>query len=302
MKHNYWIILSTLLLSIVLPACQEGSNIPQPGDNSYNVDISRTVDTSSCTEVTIEEALAIIDSLADGARTSELYKITGSVTQNITSPDDVPSSYSDINIMLEDTTDKIKCYYIKNLFNRPFTANTQVPLVGSRLALIGALTKYVSKSGSVTPEMVNGFICRIDSLIAPKPIPPLPSCPDPEEGQISVSEALSIGNALAAGKSTSEKYKIVGIVCKVKEYPSSQYGNATFYIQDNTKQQFYCYRVKGLQGTKLVRITNPDMVAIGDTVFIESKIMNYSGTIETVNNQGGIYWSSNPIFQEEILN
>lgn len=296
MKHNIGIILGIMLLSMGLTACQEQSNIPHPGDNAFNLPFESTVDTSSCTIVTIDEALAIIDSLEAGAQTSELYKISGTVSQNNTSPDDVPGKYSDINLTLKDnsTTKTLACWYTKNLYNSPFTANTQVPLVGSKLTVIGALMNYVDKNGNRKPEMTNGFICRIDSMIAPKPVGPLPDCPEPAEGQISVSQALEIGQALASGGTTTEKYKIVGVVCKIEEAPNTQYKNATFYIQDNTKARFYCYRMKG--GS--VSLTNPDMLVVGDIVVVETAITNYKGTtIESVANQGNIIQSNNPNYK-----
>lgn len=295
MKHNYWIILSVLLVSIVLPSCKEASNIPQPGDNAFNLEAASTVDTSSCTEVTIKEALVIIDHLNDGETTAEMYKISGTITQNNTSADAIPDQYTNINFTIKDesTTTTFACWYTNNLNNRPFTAMTQVPLVGSKLTVIGPLCRYVDKSGNVKPEMTNGFICRIDSMIAPKPVGPLPDCPEPAEGQISVSKALEIGNALASGETTNEKYKIVGVVCKITEAPSS-YNNATFYIQDNTKAQFYCYRMKG--GS--VKLNKAEKLEVGDIVVVETQITNYKGTtIESVANQGNIIQSNNPNFK-----
>ena len=294
MKRSFWIILGAMLLSISLSSCKETSNIPQPGDNRFNIDGSAImVDTSSCTPVTVREALDIIDELEEGASTTEQYKISGTVSKNTTDPSSVPDQYTDINFTIKDGTGALACYYTKNLNNRPFTSMTQVPLVGSKLTVIGVLMKYVNKSGNISPEMKDGFICRIDSMIAPKPVGPLPDCPEPKEGQISVSKALEIGHTLASGQTSAETYKIVGVVCKIGEAPSS-YNNATFYIQDNTKAQFYCYRMKG--GS--VTLNDPDMLAVGDIVVVETKITNYQGnTIESVANQGNIIQSNNPNFR-----
>ena len=296
MKSSHCLIFGLMLLCIGLPACKENSNIPNPGDNSFNSDSPISVDTSSCTPVTIKEALVILDHMQDGATTTEMYKISGTVSQNNTSPDDIPNKYTNINFTIKDeaTNSTLACWYTNNINNRPFTATTQVPLVGSKLTVIGPLCRYVDKSGNVKPEMTNGFICRIDSLIAPKPVGPLPDCPEPAEGQISVSKALEIGRALASGQTTAEAYKIIGVVCKIKEAPNAQYGNATFYIQDNTKAQFYCYRMKG--GS--VKFTDPKMLNVGDIVVVETKIMNYQGnTIESVANQGNVIQSNNPNFK-----
>ncbi len=276
-----------------LSSCDEASNIPSPGDNTYNFNLSETVDTSSCTAVSVATALRIIDNMDDNEKTTELYKISGTITVNNTSPDAVPGTYSNINFTLKDasTTKTIACWFTNNLYNRPFTESTQVPLVGSKVTVIGQLTHYVDNNGNYKPEMVNGFLCRIDSMVAPKPIPPLPDCPEPKEGQISVSRALEIGKALSSGGTTSETYKIVGVVSKTPQFYTSQgklYG--IFYIQDNTKAQFYCYRVGG--------ISSEDMLAAGDIVVVQSPITNYKGnTVETVQYKGNIIESSNPNFK-----
>lgn len=290
--NSFFLIFATLTLAeTLLWSCQEKSNIPSPGDNAFNLtdEPSPVVD---AIDVTVDSALLIIDNLADGETTTEKYRIRGIVSKNITSPTDIPSKYTDINIVIKDGGRELTCYYTKNLKNKNFTSKYKVPLVDSDITLVGPLQKYVDKSGNVKPEMVNGFIETIHSAVyLPNPMD-LPTCPAPLEDQISIFQADSIGKALGSGGTSKDTYKIVGIVYTITEAPSS-YKNATFTIVDQKTPElsFYCYRVKA-KGTSAV-FSNPNMLAVGDTVFIESKITNYSGTIETVSNQGNIYWSSN---------
>lgn len=281
-----------LVMSLTLTNCKESSNIPSPGDNSYNL-TSEPAPIVDAIEINIDSALKIVAGLADGETTTQKYKISGMITKNITNPTDVPK-YTDINFDFKDSTDKtLTCYYTKNLRNKNFTSRYKVPLVGSYVTVVGALQRYV-KNDSYTPELVNGFLYDIPyGLFLPDPIT-LPACPDPLPDQISIKRALAIGDSIGKGKTTTETYKIVGVVYQVNEAPSG-YKNATFTIMNNDypDETFYCYRVKDRKTGN--DFTNPDMLAVGDTVFIESKITNYSGTIETVSNQGYIYWSSNKL-------
>ena len=222
-------------------------------------------------------------------KTTQKYRIRGVISNNKTYPFDVPSKYTDINFEFKDgsTSDALTCYYTKNLKNKNFTSVYQVPLVGSDVTVVGVLTNYKG----TTPELVDGFIESCNDLIAACNINDLPDCPAPSADQISIYQADSIGKALGSGKTSTQTYKIVGIVHAVFEAPSS-YKNATFTISDKaSKSHFYCYRVKAKNTTAI--FSNPDMLVVGDTVYIESKITNYQGTVETEGNKGYIYWSSN---------
>ncbi len=284
-----------LLASMLLISCQESSNIPSPGDNSFNL-TSEPAPIVDAIDVSIDSALKIIDALTNGETTTQKYRVRGIISKNLTSPSDVPGKYTDINIIIKDgsTTSELTCYYTKNLKNKNFTSMYKVPLVESELTLVGPLQKYVDKSGNVKPEMVNGFIESYQKSIFTLSIDSLPDCPPLKADQITVKQADSIGKVLGPGNTSKETYKIVGIVYTIGEAPSS-YKNATFTIADKASgSTFYCYRVK-VKGTSAV-FSSPDMLAVGDTVFIESNITNYKGTIETKSNDGYnsyIYWSSN---------
>lgn len=277
-----------LLASMLLISCQESSNIPNPGDNRFNL-TSEPAPIVDAIDVSIDSALKIIDGLANDEKTTQKYRIRGVISNNKTYPFDVPSKYTDINFEFKDgSADKaLTCYYTKNLKNKNFTSVYQVPLVGSDVTVVGVLTNYKG----TTPELVDGFIESCNDLIATCNINDLPDCPAPSADQISIYQADSIGKALGSGKTSTQTYKIVGIVHAVFEAPSS-YKNATFTISDKaSKSHFYCYRVKAKNTTAI--FSNPDMLVVGDTVYIESKITNYQGTVETEGNKGYIYWSSN---------
>lgn len=80
------------------------------------------------------------------------------------------------------------------------------------------------------------------------------------------------------GVTTSESYYVRGKISQLKEFGES-YGNYSYYISDDgsTKNQYYVYRGYDLDGAKF---TSADQLAVGDSVVIYGKIVNYNGTLE----------------------
>ncbi len=272
-----YIFISTMLVALAMISCNETPYINNPGDNSQNVDtIPILVPDTNGIEISIDSAIALCKSLAVNAETGELYKLTGVITKNTTNPMNVPSQYDNINFDLSDSIagkSSIACYYTNNLYNRPFRKNADVPRVGSKVTVIGVLTLYqkAGSSNAPTPELKNGFIVRIDSMVAP---PPFPGCPEPAEGQISTSEAVTRALALADGGSTSEEYNVLGVVTEILSYSS---GKATYLISDG-KKIFEVYNGIGLNNESF---PSQDHIAPNDTVVVHSKLTNYKGTPET---------------------
>jgi len=104
-----------------------------------------------------------------------------------------------------------------------------------------------------------------------------------------VTEAEKVSAKLASKETSTETYKIRGVVTSVDTVDPS-YGNATFNISDGSGVAT-CYRLKAKGGAKF---TNANQVAIGDTVLVEAKIQNYNGTCEPT--QGNVVESTNPNF------
>ncbi len=275
-KKKY-VVAASLLLALVMTSCSERPYINQPGDNSFNNEtIPVLIPDTNGIEISIDSAVAICKSLSINAKTGEMYKLSGVITKNTTNPMNVPASYDNINFDLTDNTGTISCYYTNNLLNKPFRKNSEVPRVGSKVTVIGVLT-YYQKSGSTNPpvaELTDGFIVRIDSMVAP---PPFPGCPDPAEGQISASDAATEALALPDDGKTasSEAYDILGVVTEVLEFTS---GKATYIISSNGKQFFEVY--KGV-GKDQADFPSQEYIQPNDTVVVHSKLCNYKGTPET---------------------
>ena len=265
------ILALAAMVAMVMVSCNEPSYLPAPGNNDYNLDsIPVTIPDTNGIEISVDSAIAICKKLANNAETSEVYKLTGVITKNSTSPISIPRQYTNASFDLSDNGGKtaIDCHYTNNLYNRPFRRNGDVPRVGSKLAVVGVLTNYGG-----TPEMKNGYIIRIDEMVAPGPFP---GCPDPAEDEISVTEAVEMALSLPSRKASSQAYNIMGVVTEILEFSKSN-GNATYIISDG-KSYFEVYRGKALNGANF---TSEDQILPNDTITINSKIQNYNGLPET---------------------
>jgi len=274
-----YIFITAMLAAMAMISCNERPYIDAPGAEGHDVDtIPILIADTNGIEISIDSAIAICKSLAVNAETGELYKLSGVITKNTTNPMNVPTTYDNINFDLADGIGKtaLACFYTNNLNNQPFRKGSVVPRVGSKVTVIGVLTLY-QKAGSTyapTPELKNGFIVRIDSLVAP---PPFPGCPEPAEGQTSTSEAAIAALQLADGSSSEKEYDVLGVVTEVLEFSS---GKATYIISDG-KRYFEVY-----QGIGLNKETFPsaEYIVPNDTVVVHCKLKNFKGTPETDNN------------------
>lgn len=280
------VLVLTTTIAMIMFGCKESPYIPNPGTTDQVPDSMPVIipDTSGI-EISIDSAIAICKSLPADVATAEIYKLSGVLTANSTNPDDVPSKYKNINFKMSDNGGKtsISCYYINNLNNKKFTKKTDVPLVGSKLTVRGQLINYKG----TTPELKDGFIVRIDSMVA---LPPFPGCPEPGEGEISVNRAVAISDSIGTGKTTSESYKIRCVVTSISDL-STQYGNATFNVSSDGIKSATCYRIKGKNNGNF---TDANQLLVGDTILVNAKIQNYNGTCEPV--QGYVAESTNPNF------
>lgn len=105
-----------------------------------------------------------------------------------------------------------------------------------------------------------------------------------------LTDPYNVAAAMNTGGTTDWVY-VKGIVSKVREEYTTQYGNGTFYISDDgtyhDKKDFLVYRALYLGNKKFAN--GDDQIKVGDKVLICGVITNYNGTIETTQNQGFIY-------------
>ena len=89
------------------------------------------------------------------------------------------------------------------------------------------------------------------------------------------------------GVTTTTEYYVRGRISQLKEFGAS-YGNYSYYISDDgsTKNQYYVYRGYSLDGAKF---TAADDLAVGDSVVICGKIVNYNNTLELAQGNKLVY-------------
>ena len=103
-----------------------------------------------------------------------------------------------------------------------------------------------------------------------------------------VQAAINYVKELGADVESSDVVYVKGKVIAISEI-SAQYGNASFDISDDEDgtNKFTAYRVKGFNNQK---ITDENILKLGDEVVVCGKIVNYRGnTPETVQNSSYIY-------------
>ena len=279
-------ILAFAATAMLFTACEEKQIMPGDNDNNQEGMRIELPDTNGI-EITVDSARKICRTLPDNGTTGELYKITGVVMGNTTHPYQVPSRYRDVNFLIGDASNDtcLDCYTIKNVNNIQFRNSNEVPRFGSKVTVLGYLTKYVNKAGTkTTPELKEGFIVRIDEFVAPE----FPGCPEPGAGEISVNRAIQISDSINSGNTSSGSYKILGVIVTIDDVSGvkTSYKNATFSISSDGTSYATCYRTKV--------VDNINKIAINDTVLIEAKIQNYNGICEPA--QGTILKSTNPNF------
>ena len=98
---------------------------------------------------------------------------------------------------------------------------------------------------------------------------------------IDVAQALDIISKLEEGAYTMEYYLIHGVVSSISQI-STSYGNMSFYMKAPNGNDLMVYRAYGLNGEK---VTDGNLIQIGDEVVVYAQLQNYRGTPET--RQGG---------------
>ena len=301
--------------AVSLIGCKESPYILAPGDNSNNQDSiyvapdpipdpdPEGIDIPEGT-INVNEARKIGAALGNGEVSNEVYHIKGWVTRLGDKNADGIANYGNAQFyMSASKTGSTKEFYAYQVLGK--NGNKLVDVnqvaVGDFVVIEGKITNY---KGTIETEGRGEahIYSSTNELFDPKdPEPtPAPEGADVPEGTLNVYEAVALGQALASGASTPEKYYVMGYVSHLhKDHASgmSGYGNGTFYIAANKDgfhtMEFEAYRVKGKNGVAFDKQDQLDAVKEGDFVIIYGPIKNFSGTIE--NGDGAyVYYSNNP--------
>lgn len=137
------------------------------------------------------------------------------------------------------------------------------------------MSKLVASSDATfVPGVSNGWNGEGGSTVDPED----PPTDDPQDGTITVAQAMEIGAALANGTQTTEEYVIVGYVSYINTFYNPDYGNETLWITDNPYSTAASKNEGAFEIYRGVPNTNAE-VGYGAKVRITCKIKNYNGTI-----------------------
>ena len=295
-----YLFLAPVLIALFAVACQEPAYINGPGNNLFNQDSIIPIPDPEPTPtpagfVIPEGALNVYQvrdscaKLASGAVSNQKYYIYGWVKSfNESKHLDGIQSYGNAFFYMTATDDPNaqKDFYAYQCMGKLGAKMPDATVIqeGDFVLISAYITNY-----NGTYETTSGA-CIVSSTNAAfnDAFYDFKGCPEPEVGQISVSEAESICRALENKATTSETYDIIGVVNSIDEAVSTSYGNATFRITDG-KSFLIAYRCKGMDGAKF---NNVNQVQLGDTVVVTGKLQNYNYTPEVSN--GYLSDSTNP--------
>lgn len=178
-------------------------------------------------------------------------------------------------------------YRVKGLGNKNIASDDEVK-VGDEVIICAKVVNY----GGNTPETVQGegYIYSLNGKTEGGTTPSTGQATGDgsKENPFNSVAANQMASKLASGAKTDKQYYIKGKVFSVKEAFSAQYGNASFYISDDGKEdnKFYVFRTLYLGNEKWTE--GKTNVAVGDEVVVCGSLINYMGnTPETV--QGETY-------------
>ena len=165
--------------------------------------------------VTCAQAVELTNALADGAISTEVYSITGYITEVVGSV-----SRNQQTFWMADTKDGgrvFEAYYA----NVPSTISEFK--VGTKVTITGNLQKYVNASGVVTPEIKNADVMILEDG-GNEPVV------TPEGTDVTCAQAVELTNALADGATSDETYTVTGYITEV--VGSVSRNQQTFWMAD----------------------------------------------------------------------
>ena len=228
-----------------------------------------------------------IKSLEAGVNSSDYVYIKGIVS----STKEISAQFGNASFYISadgtTTGTQFYVYRVKGLGNKNIASDDEVK-VGDEVIIRAKVVNY----GGNTPETVQGegYIYSLNGKTEGGTTPSTGQATGDgsKENPFNSVAANQMASKLASGAKTDKQYYIKGKVVSVKEAFSAQYGNASFYISDDGKEdnKFYVFRTLYLGNKKWTE--GQTNVAVGDEVVVCGSLINYMGnTPETV--QGETY-------------
>ena len=164
--------------------------------------------------------------------------------------------------------------------------------IGKKVVLYGSFENYFGTMGmkSTSWAVIDGTEIGIDP---DKPVVPVGKAEGTgtKEDPYNVAAAIKVAQDLGSGNTTDKELYIKGKISRINSTIATdveKYGNVTFFISDDgtTNNEFEAYQVYGLGGQK---ITDANLIKVGDEVVLYGKITNYKGNTYETTGKGTAY-------------
>ncbi|WP_294792726.1 hypothetical protein [Prevotella sp.] len=290
MKKILYTMLVALMTAFTFTSCED---VPAPYDIPNGGNGGETTTEVAEGNGTVDSPynpLAVVQyikSLEAGVNSSNYVYIKGIVS----STKEISAQFGNASFYISadgtTTGTQFYVYRVKGLGNKNIASDDEVK-VGDEVIICAKVVNY----GGNTPETVQGegYIYAINGKTEGGTTPSTGQATGDgsKENPFNSVAANQMASKLASGAKTDKQYYIKGKVVSVKEAFSAQYGNASFYISDDGKEdnKFYVFRTLYLGNEKWTE--GKTNVAVGDEVVVCGSLINYMGnTPETV--QGETY-------------
>ncbi|MBQ6189325.1 MAG: hypothetical protein IJK45_04040 [Bacteroidaceae bacterium] len=177
--------------------------------------------TPAGTEVTCAQAVDLTNALEDGATSSEVYTVTGYITEvlgTVSTKTGTPQQ----SFWMADTKDGGKVFeaYYANV-----PSGVSEFKAGMKVKITGNLMKYV-KDGKVTPEIKNATVEILEDGGG--------DTPTPTGTDVTCAQAVDLTNALEDGATSAETYSVTGYITEVLGAVSTKTGTPqqSFWMAD----------------------------------------------------------------------
>ena len=230
----------------------------------------------------VASALKIIEAVGTAGTENDVY-VKGTVTE-IT---EISTQNGNATFLIGDpgSTSTMTIYRAKGLEKADITTNDYVK-TGDEVICCGKLVNFKGN----TPEMtqggyiysLNGKTSEGSGVIAD------PTGSGTLEDPYNVAAAQNFIQTLGADVQSDVIY-VKGIISKIKEVDTGDYGNATYWISDDgtVTNQLQIYQGYYLRNQKF---TNANAIKVGDEVIVCGKVVNFKGnTPEFVAKESYIY-------------
>lgn len=278
-------MFALIMAAFTFTSCED---VPQPYKTPDSGDDTPTVEEVATGEGTAESpfnAVAANKYVEAGEGLDKTVYLTGIIS----SVKECSAQYGNASFYITEdgstTKTSFYVYRVKGLGNKSIDSDTYVK-VGDKVVVCAQLTNY---NGTYETAQNTGYIYSLNGNSDGDTTPDDGEATGDgtKENPFNSVAANKYTSSLAADVNSDKEIYIKGKVVSVKEQYGTQYGNASFYISDDGKEdnQFYVFRALYLDNKKYTEGTT---LKAGDEVVVCGLVVNYKGnTPETL--QGKAY-------------